>query len=184
VANRHPSQQGSQGVDRTTYVDRRYLLRRGRGHIVEEQQGSLCYEIVAGLLSRGEPSALIISRQHPSLLREKYGFDGVRIIWLATQAGEDTLDPTSLGMLAHTVAEFLSKAKGGVVLLDGIEYLVTNNDFRKVARSLEQINDHVMSSDGYLVMTIDPRAFDQKELAIMVRDFELIHPKGAPVSSG
>jgi hypothetical protein len=178
--------QGSKGADETVHLDRRYSLRMGRGHIVEEQQGSLCYEILADMLSRrgaaGKSSCYIFSRQHPNLLREKYGFDGVPAMWLATQAGESTLDPTSLGMLAHAVAEFLSNTKSGVVLVDGIEYLVTNNDFKKVARALEQINDSVMNYQGCLIMTIDPRAFDQKELAIIERNFDVIHARGAPGS--
>jgi len=168
-------------------MDRRYLLKKGRGHIIEEPQGSLCYEVLSSLLSGkeagGKLSGYIVSRQHPNLIREKYGFEGTQIIWLATQAGENTMDPTSLGMLAHSISEFLSKAKDGIVLLDGVEYLITNNDFKKVVRAIEQINDTVMNYEGYLIMTLDPKAFDQKELAIIERYFELIYPKGAPGNS-
>jgi hypothetical protein len=82
-------------------------------------------------------------------------------------------------MLAHSRSEFLSKTKDGIVLLDGVEYLITSNDFKKVVRTLEQINDSVMNYGGYLIMTLDPRAFDQKELAIIERYFEIMHPKGA-----
>jgi len=172
----------------TIYIDRRYSLKKGRGHIIEEHQGSLCYEILRSLLSKRDADnavqGFIVSRQHPTALREKYGLEGVPMLWLATQPGENTIDPTSLGMLAHAVAEFLSKTKDGLVLLDGIEYLMTNNDFKKVARLIEQINDSVMNYHGYLLMTMDPRTFDPKELAILERNFEIIHPKGSPGNSG
>jgi hypothetical protein len=171
-----------QSAVEAVHADRRYLLSKGRGHIVEEPQGSLCYELLARLLSdnsyRGKLTGLIVSRQHPNMLREKYGFAGTPIIWLATQAGESTMDPSSLGMLAHSVSEFLSKNKDGIVLLDGIEYLITSNDFRKVVRAIEQINDSVMNFGGYLIMTLDPKTFDQKELAILERYFDVIHPWG------
>ena len=177
----------SQRAVETIHMGRRYLLKKGRGHIIEEPQGSLCYELLSSLLSSNEPvgklSGYIVSRQHPNLIREKYGFEGTPITWLATQAGENTTDPTSLGMLAHGVLEFLSKTKDGIVLLDGVEYLISNNDFKKVVRVIEQINDSVMNYEGYLIITMDPKAFDQKELAIIERYFELIHPKGAPGNS-
>lgn len=177
----------SQGAVETIHMDRRYLLKKGRGHIIEEPQGSLCYGMLLSLLSGNEAggklSGYIVSRQHPNLIREKYGFEGTQIIWLATQAGENTMDPTSLGMLAHSISEFLSKTKDGVVMLDGLEYLITSNDFKKVVRAMEQINDSVMNYEGYFIMTLDPKAFDQKELAIIERYFELIHPKGAPGNS-
>jgi len=173
--------------DDSIHISRRYTLRRGRAHIIEEHQGSLSYEIMSDLVSgRGSGpgmSGLIVSRQHPNLLRSKYGFEGVSMIWLATQAGDSTLDPTSLGILARSVEDFLSKNPGGVVLVDGIEYLMTNNDFRKVARTLEQISDSVMDSRGILLMAVDPRAFDPRELAILERDLEVIHPRGAPGSA-
>jgi len=187
TAKRTPVPHTSQGAVEAIHMDRRYLLKKGRGHIIEEPQGSLCYEVLSSLLSGNEAvgklSGYIVSRQHPNLIREKYGFEGTQIIWLATQAGENTMDPTSLGMLAHSISEFLSKTKDGIVLLDGVEYLITNNDFKKVVRVIEQINDSVMNYEGYLIMTLDPRAFDQKELAIIERYFELIHPKGAPGNS-
>lgn len=173
---------GNRRPGETILVDRRISLVKGRGHIVEELQGATCYELMEYLLSRRERTpvkGLIVSRQHPSTLKEKYDLGGVQILWLATEPGDSTIDPTSLGMLAHAVEEFLSKAKDGVVLLDGVEYLVTNNDFKKVARTIEQINDSVMSYQGYLLITVDPRTFDPKELAILEKNFEVIHPKGA-----
>jgi hypothetical protein len=156
-------------------------IRMGHGYFIEERQGAICYEILRRILAAkdAEPvKGYIVSRQHPGLIREKYGMEEVAMTWLATQPGEGVLDPTSLGMLAHAVTEFFSSNASSVVLLDGIEYLVTNNDFRKVARMIEQINDSVMSSRGYFITTVDPRAFDPRELAILERNLEKIQPKG------
>lgn len=159
-------------------ITRKYSLRKGRGYIVEDPQSMFSFDILVNLLSTSEDgerlSGFIVSRQHPNLLRERFGLENTPIIWLATQAGESIIDPTSLGLLSHAVMGFLSKTKNGVVLLDGIEYLVTNNDFKKVIRMLEQINDFVMQYRGYLIVPIDPRAFEERELAILQRNFELI----------
>lgn len=159
-------------------ITRKYSLRKGRGYIVEDPQSVFSFDILVNLLSTSENGdrlrGFIVSRQHPNLLRERFGLENTPIIWLATQAGESIVDPTSLGLLSHAVMDFLSKTKNGVVLIDGIEYLVTNNDFKKVIRMLEQINDFVMQYRGYLIVPIDPRAFDEKELAILQRNFELI----------
>lgn len=159
-------------------ITRKYSLRKGKGYIVEDPQSIFSFDILVNLLSTSEDgerlSGFIVSRQHPDLLRERFGLENTPIIWLATQAGESIIDPTSLGLLSHAVMGFLSKMKNGVVLLDGIEYLVTNNDFKKVIRMLEQINDFVMQYHGYLLVPIDPRAFEERELAILQRNFELI----------
>jgi len=165
-------------------ITRKYSLRKGRGYIVEDPQSVFSFDILANLLSTADNGdrlrGFVVSRQHPSLLREKFGLENTPMIWLATQAGENIMDPSSLGLLAHAVMDFLSKTKNGVVLIDGVEYLVTNNDFKKVIRMLEQINDFIMHYQGYLIVPIDPRAFDEKELAILQRNFELIAQQKSP----
>jgi len=163
------------------HISRKYSLRKGKGYIVEDPQSSVSFDILVNLLSTQEGGerlrGFVISRQHPSLLKEKFGLENTPIIWLATQTGENVMDPTSLGMLAHAVNEFFSNAKNGVVLLDGIEYLITNNDFKKVTRMLEQMNDFVMQYRAFLIVPLDPKAFDSKELAIVERNFEVISPR-------
>ncbi|MEM2839353.1 MAG: DUF835 domain-containing protein [Thermoplasmata archaeon] len=165
-------------------ITRKYSLRKGRGYIVEDPQSVFSFDILANLLSTADNGdrlrGFVVSRQHPNLLREKFGLENTPMIWLATQAGENIMDPSSLGLLAHAVMDFLAKTKNGVVLIDGVEYLVTNNDFKKVIRMLEQINDFVMHYQGYLIVPIDPRAFDEKELAILQRNFELITQQKGP----
>jgi len=160
------------------HISRKYSLKKGRGYIVEDPQSTLSFDILVNLLSTEEHGerlrGFIISRQHPGLLKERFGLENTPITWLATQAGEKVIDPTSLGMLAHAVMDFFSKTKNGVVLLDGLEYLITNNDFKKVSRMLEQINDFVMQYRCFLIVPVDPRAFDPKELAIVERNFEII----------
>jgi len=162
-------------------ISRKYSLQKGMAYIVEDPHSAFSYDIFVNLVSTEEKGkrlrGYIISRQHPEQLCERFGLEETPITWLATQAGKNSLDPTSLGMLAHAVIDFIMKTPDNIVLIDGVEYLVTNNDFRKVARILEQINDAVMHYKGRLLIPIDPRAFESKELAILERNCEIISPK-------
>jgi archaellum biogenesis ATPase FlaH len=84
------------------------------------------------------------------------------------------MDPTKANLLAQGVMEFLSKSKNGVVLLDGIESIILNNDFNRSMRMLEQLNDFVMQYRGLLLIPIAPTAFDPRERAVISRNFETI----------
>jgi len=182
VFKRAPKTSSSQATkpEELLKISRKYNLRRGKGYVVEDPQGAVSYDILVNLLSTEEEgvrlNGYVISRQHPEQIRAKFGLENTPITWLATQTGENVLDPTSLGMLGNCVTDFFSRTKNGVVLLDGVEYLITNNDFKRVARVLEQMNDSVMQHKGYLIIPIDPRAFDSKELAIIERNFERVAP--------
>ena len=149
----------------------------GRGYIVEDPTSTRSFEMFAKLISPREGGArtgYVLSRQHPSQIRTKYVLGDTPITWIASTTGESVMDPTKANLLAQGVMEFLSKSKNGIVLLDGIESIILNNDFNRSMRMLEQLNDFVMQYRGLLLIPIAPTVFDPRELAVISRNFETI----------
>lgn len=159
-------------------VSRKYGLMPGRCYVVEEAPPSISFDAFTNLVSttdRGERIAgLAVTRQHPDLVRQKYGLEKTPILWLATRAGEGVVSPTNLGILTQTMVKFVADNGSGVIILDGIEYLVSNNDFNKVLKVIDQVHDHVSQSGSRLILPIDPRAFEPRELALLERNMEKI----------
>ena len=158
-------------------VSRKYDLRAGRAYVVEEAPPHISFDAFVNVLSSDGgggpgPSGLVVTRQHPDMVREKYGLENTPIYWLATRAGEMVLSPTNLGILTHMLVKFVEETPSGVILLDGIEYLVSNNDFTKVLRMIDQVNDHILQRGCRMVIPVDPRAFDKKQLALLERNME------------
>lgn len=149
----------------------------GRGYIVEDPTSARSFEMFAKLISPREGGArtgYVLSRQHPSQIRAKYVLGDTPITWIASTTGDSVIDPTKANLLAQGVMEFLSKSKNGIVLLDGIESIILNNDFNRSMRMLEQLNDFVMQYRGLLLIPIAPTAFDPRERAVISRNFETI----------
>ena len=117
---------------------------------------------------------LIITREHPDRVRSEHGIDGSTIIWLATQPGPDRIDPTSLSMLQHTLVEFLQANPSAVILLDGLEYLLSENTPDKVLRMVYSIRDAVTISRSTLLVPIDPLTMDDRERALFEREFKVV----------
>jgi hypothetical protein len=160
-------------------ISRKYNLLPGKCYIVEESPPDLSFDAFVNILSTPDESCakvvgLAISRQHPDMIKQKYGLEKTPIIWLTTRAGQDVIAPTNLGILTHTIIKFVEENPCGVILLDGIEYLITNNDFNKTLRVINQVNDHVAQSKSRIIIPVDPRAFDSKELALLERNSEKI----------
>ncbi len=160
-------------------ITRKYNLTHGKSYIVEESPPDLSFDAFVNILSTPEDACskvlgLAISRQHPDLIKQKYGLEKTPIYWLATRTGTDVISPTNLGILTHTMIKFVEDSGCGVILLDGLEYLVSNNDFNKVIRVINQVNDHIAQSRCRLIVPVDPRAFDSKELALLERNMEKI----------
>ncbi len=159
----------------------RYDLRPGRCYIVEETPPDVSFDAFSSLVSAqdggGGAAGMAVTRQHPDLVRQRYGLRGTPIYWLATRAGEGVISPTNLGILTQTMVKFIAENTDSVILLDGLEYLVSNNDFAKVLKVVDQVHDHVSQSGSRLILPVDPRAFEPRELALLERNMDRL---GAP----
>ncbi|MGQ9588291.1 MAG: DUF835 domain-containing protein [Thermoplasmata archaeon] len=169
-------------------ITRKYNLSPGKAYVVEESPPEISFDAFVNIVSTtgegGKKSVgLAVSRQHPDLIRQKYGLEETPLYWLATRTGPEIISPTNLGILTHTLIKFIEETPSGVILLDGIEYLVSNNDFNKVLRVINQVNDHISQSRSILIIPVDPRAFDLKELALLERNMEKIASKARAASA-
>ncbi|UCE44785.1 MAG: DUF835 domain-containing protein [Methanobacteriota archaeon] len=159
-------------------ISRKYDLKPGRSYVVQESPPHMSFDAFVNLVStapaggKGKTAGFAVTRQHPDLVREKYGLEDTPVYWLATRTGDKVISPTNLGILSHMLIKFAGDTSDGIILLDGIEYLVSNNDFNKVLRMVDQVNDHITQSGCRMVLPVDPRAFDQKELALLMRNME------------
>lgn len=173
------SKVGKSGSENGLGITRKYDLIPGRTYVVEESPSDISFDAFVNIVSTSvngskKTVGLAISRQHPDLIKEKYGLEATPIYWLATRAGDDVIAPTNLGILTHMLIKFVEENPNGVMLLDGLEYLVSNNDFNKVLRVIDQVSDHISQSKSVLIIPIDPRAFASKELALLERNVEKI----------
>jgi len=57
--------------------------------------------------------------------------------------------------LSHTIKEFIKKTGNGVVLLEGLEYLITQNDYRDVLKFVQSLSDSIAVSNSCLIVPVD-----------------------------
>jgi hypothetical protein len=113
---------------------------------------------------------LVLSTTHPSKLQTRLEAGQVR--WLSKS--RDGLNPSKLDLdIYQEVAKFY-KDEGGVVLLLGFEYLSFLNGFKMVARALKKFGDRATISGGALIVSVNPAAFDEKEVAVLEKSFDYI----------
>jgi hypothetical protein len=68
------------------------------------------------------------------------------------------------------IGEFLEKAMNPVILLDGFEYLITNNGFDSFIRFLQVVKDRLQRRNGVLIAPILEETLEPKELAFLNRE--------------
>ncbi len=73
----------------------------------------------------GVPGA-IVTRTHPAALRRQTGLTHAPVVWLANSPYEKCLPPASIGVLSHAIRDMGEQCDGCVILIEDLDYLVTN----------------------------------------------------------
>ena len=154
---------------RSLLFGRKKEPEEGRSYLVKEKKPDGAMEYFVRLMKKGF-RGLVITRQHPNHVVRKYSLDDVRLIWLSTTLGNDYVDPHNLNSLTNMATAFLRENGPGAVLLDGLEYLVVHNDFGRVLKFIEYLNELVMQRQAVLLMSIDERAFEPRQIALLERN--------------
>ena len=126
---------------------------------------------------KSRPQGLIVTRQFPNDVRKEHFIQTTPIIWLSSVAGKDNMDPAKLSLLTDFLVNFMERSHNGVVLVDGLEYLATTNDYPRVLKAVDRWAESAMTSSSRLILSVDPRAFEEKEVALLEKNKEVVNPE-------
>ncbi len=115
---------------------------------------------------------LCILRTHPDAVAKRFKTD-FKMIWLTKtescsadgSSGKfEFVSPTDLPRLNTMIKSFLTENRGGIVLLEGMEYLVTQNDFKNVLKVLQVVRDQVILAKGVMLIPLDTAVLEERDL--------------------
>ncbi len=149
-------------------------LERGRIYITGKQ--SLAYETFSKIVLAGS-EGLCVTREYPSKVRKKLGLEKTPIVWLTGEASPNEHTIGSLQDLSITLGDFLQKAEQPILLLDGFEYLITNNTFESFLKFLQIIRDRVQSHNAIVLAPLMEKAFEPRTLGLIERETTTLEPK-------
>lgn len=116
---------------------------------------------------------LILSRTHPDEIKSRYGIE-CPIIWMVSRpppGGKSiTVDPVRLGKIYSLIADFAKNNPGAVILLSGIEYLISENDFVSTMKTLQLVNETIAMSGSILLLPVDPSKMDSQSFSLLERE--------------
>jgi hypothetical protein len=156
-------------------------LLPGWSYVVREERPERSFAMFSKLLSEGG-KGLCISRTHPDTLKQKYGFEA-QSLWLTKTEtpqgkkptkGFECVSPNNLAHLASAVREFLSKNENGAVIVEGLEYLNTQNDFKSVLKFIQLINEQVVLDKGYLMIPVDRATMAPLDSSLIEREMSQV----------
>jgi len=152
----------------------KHFLEKGKTYIINEEKPKKSNEIFIDLVTHGV-HGLYITRKNPQEVRKEYGLMKTPIIWLTREKSiKGSIDPRDLVQLSHTIKEFIKKTNNGVVLLDGLEYLIIQNTSKEILKFIQNLKDAVSLSQSRLIIPVDSSAMDTKEFHLLMREVSMI----------
>jgi hypothetical protein len=162
------------------------VMRGGSSYLFTNQGVLKAYESFKRLLAEGR-RGLVITRAHPGKVQQEHALD-CPIMWIAKStkatSGVLSLEPTRLMKIHGTISDFIKANKGAVILLDGLEYLITENGFSPVMKAIQLTNEEVAMNDAFLLVPVDPRTLETQQLGYLEREFTLPDEEARKVRFG
>jgi hypothetical protein len=145
-------------------------LQDGYSYLIKDDRSDRSYEFFMEQVKKGK-RGFCITRNYPVKIRNKYDLGDTPIVWLSNVGKEDSLRPKDLEKLNYSLEQFLTKGQG-VVLLDGLEYLITNNNFLTVLRFVQSLRDQVAINNSIMMMVLNPSTLDANELNLLEKEVD------------
>ncbi len=140
--------------------------------MIKEPKAEFCLSTFSTLVKNGR-MGLCITRVPPEKLDDLSKYEGVKIYWLSSKPSKNSLPP-SLTKLSHEITEFLKDQPNSIIMLDGLEYLISHIEFNNVLRFVNELIDSMAMLKGILIMPINPLTIDPKQLALLERNMNTI----------
>jgi hypothetical protein len=152
-----------------------YKLEPSFAYLIKEEKAERAYAFFVKALSEGL-KGFCVTRNYPLKIKAKHNIGDTPIIWLSNVGKENTLRPKDLEKLSVSLEQFITAAdpgKGSIVLLDGLEYLITNNNFLTVLRFVQSLRDQIAIRNAILLMALNPSTLEPHELNLLEKEVDV-----------
>ena len=156
-----------------SYMVEEISVPEGTVHFIAHEDPSYTFNIAREMIAAGY-EGLCISTRPPDKIQHLYGLAHIEYRWITTSRSDDKRSlPVSLEHIMRDIRDYLAKHDESLVIIDGIELLISRLGFENVQRFLHVLKDEIAVTKTRLIIPIDPRAIEEQRLALLKREVEV-----------
>lgn len=142
-------------------------MDKGESYLVVEEtkRAAITYNVFLDAIKKGIPG-ICFTRLFPPKIKEKFEGNEFPIFWLSSidgTEGVNTIKPDDFKQSMSKITSSFLKSKHGLIMIHGIEYLISNNGFKEVLNFIQNIRDVNALNQGVILVSIYPKALDEKD---------------------
>ncbi len=139
------------------------ILEPRKVYLIKEDGENTAHELFIGTLNQGF-AGLGIVRDDPRALKKKYNLEKTSFIWLTKETVANVPCETDIASLFGLISEFVHKSKKSVVLIDRLDYILTENKFEEVIPKIHALRDLAQSHESIIILALSPEAVEESKL--------------------
>lgn len=143
---------------------RRESLEKSGSYVIIEDTPNRSIGFLTDCVMHGSPG-LCITKIPPEQVRDEFKLSNTPIFWLSELDLPNTLHPTDVETLSFYAKSFYDNAKDGVLLLQGLEYLVEKNGLATVLKLMKQLKGFATKRNGMLIVSVLKDSLDQDTMS-------------------
>lgn len=146
----------------------------GDAYLLKTEDQRYPIEIFKNLI-QSEPGMYITSEE-PSDLSYRHDLHGISFVWLSDQDHRSAIGPDEINLLGLAIKRFISQ-KEGVVLFDGLDYLLKHNPANTVVKFINSIERQIDKHSSLLLLVLDRSRLQKKDIDILTENlsFKIKH---------
>lgn len=154
----------------------KYEIPSGRSFIVYENKYEKSFEIFKDLVTHNI-SGLAITRTPPESLKTIYDLEKTPFIWLSKIEGPNTISPIYINSIMNLIKDFIENAKESVIILEGLEYIISQNNFDIVIKFIQALRDLILIENSRLIIPLNKDMFNRKEITQIEKELDVLKLK-------
>lgn len=145
----------------------------GNSYLVKDDRPESVYLRLKQFGEEEDRGINIISRVNPDKIKENITVKKGEVYWLTAKesSARKTVSPNLEG-LTWRIEEMMKDRN--LILLDGLEYLVSTSGFDPTIQFIRHIVDSISETSCIFILPVKPGAFEKKELSLLEREMKVI----------
>jgi len=159
------------GKEITQDSEMRGKLLQGNSYLITNKSNMSALNLLVDLSVSGS-DGLFITRGNPDIIQSMFQSVDTKVIMLSQDKCEGFENISNLNELTAKIKEFVAKKSKPMVLIDRVDYLLTNFSFEAFVKSLYEINNIISMHNAILLMRLNSDILNASQLAFIEEELK------------